>query len=53
MRHNERLGSGLYTNDHIADPTGPLRLITCNEALNGLLFIARSTSYTYLAMERF
>ncbi len=34
-------------------PTGPLRLITGIEALNGLLLIAWSASFTYLAMEKF
>ena len=34
-------------------PTGPLRLLAGIEALNGLLLIGWSASYTYLAMERF
>jgi hypothetical protein len=34
-------------------PTGPVRLLAGAEALNGLLLIGWSASYTYLAMERF
>jgi hypothetical protein len=34
-------------------PVGPLRLIAGVEALNGLLMIGWSASYTYIAMERF
>jgi len=34
-------------------PFGPIRLLGGFEALNGLLLIAWSASYTYLAMERF
>lgn len=34
-------------------PTGPLRFLAGVEALNGLLLIGWSASYTYLAMERF
>jgi voltage-gated potassium channel Kch len=34
-------------------PTGDLRLLAGIEALNGLLLIGWSASYTYLAMERF
>ena len=34
-------------------PTGPLRMLAGVEALNGLLLIGCSASYTYLAMERF
>ena len=34
-------------------PTGPLRLLAGSEALNGLLLIGWSASYTYIAMERF
>jgi hypothetical protein len=34
-------------------PTGDLRLIAGVEALNGLLLIGWSASYTYIAMERF
>ena len=34
-------------------PTGDLRLIAGVEALNGLLLLGWSASYTYLAMERF
>ncbi len=34
-------------------PTGPIRLVAGVEALNGLLLIAWSASYTYLAMERY
>ena len=34
-------------------PGGDLRLLACMEALNGLLLIGWSASYTYIAMERF
>lgn len=34
-------------------PVGPIRLLAGLEALNGLLLISWSASYTYLAMERF
>ncbi|MBA2547321.1 MAG: two pore domain potassium channel family protein [Burkholderiaceae bacterium] len=34
-------------------PTGPVRLVAGTEALNGLLLIAWSASYTYLSMEKF
>jgi len=34
-------------------PSGPLRLVTGVEALNGLLLIAWTASFTYLSMERF
>lgn len=34
-------------------PTGDLRLIAGVEALNGLLLIGWSASYTYIAMERY
>ncbi|MCA6218261.1 two pore domain potassium channel family protein [Ideonella sp. B7] len=34
-------------------PVGPLRLLAGTEALNGLVLIGWSASYTYLAMERF
>lgn len=34
-------------------PTGPVRLLAGLEALNGLLLIGWSASYSYLAMERF
>ena len=34
-------------------PAGPLRLIAAVEALNGLLLIAWSASFTYLSMERY
>lgn len=34
-------------------PTGPLRLITGIEGLNGLLLITWSASFTYLAMQKF
>jgi Ion channel len=34
-------------------PTGPARMIAGVEALNGLLLIGWSASFTYLAMERF
>jgi hypothetical protein len=34
-------------------PTGPVRLLAGTEALNGLLLIGWSASYTYIAMERF
>jgi len=34
-------------------PTGDLRLVAGVEALNGLLLIGWSASYTFIAMERF
>lgn len=34
-------------------PVGPIRLLAGLEALNGLLLIGWSASYTYIAMERF
>lgn len=34
-------------------PFGPVRLLSGVEALNGLLLIGWSASYTYIAMERF
>ncbi len=34
-------------------PVGPVRLLAGVEALNGLLLIGWSASYTYIAMERF
>lgn len=34
-------------------PGGPLRLLAGTEALNGLLLIGWSASYTYIAMERY
>jgi len=34
-------------------PVGPIRMLAGVEALNGLLLIAWSASFTYLAMERF
>lgn len=34
-------------------PVGPVRLLAGVEALNGLLLIGWSVSYTYVAMERF
>ncbi len=34
-------------------PTGPVRLLAGVEALNGLLLVGWSASYTYIAMERF
>ena len=44
-----------YTTIGLGDiyPLGPLRLITGIEALNGLLLIGWSASFTYLAMEKF
>jgi len=44
-----------YTTIGLGDiyPLGPLRLITGIEALNGLLLIGWSASFTYLAMQRF
>ena len=43
-----------YTTLGIGDivPVGPIRLIAGVEALNGLVLIAWSASFTYLAMER-
>lgn len=34
-------------------PTGPLRIVAGIESLNGVVLIGWSTSYTYLAMQRF
>jgi hypothetical protein len=34
-------------------PVGPVRLLAGAEALNGLLLIGWSASYTYIAMERY
>lgn len=34
-------------------PTGPIRIVVAVESLNGLVLIGWSTSYTYLAMQRF
>lgn len=34
-------------------PVGPVRLLVGTEALNGLLLIAWTASFTYLSMERF
>jgi hypothetical protein len=34
-------------------PLGPVRLLAGVEALNGLLMIAWSASFTYLSMENF
>ena len=34
-------------------PVGPVRLLVGTEALNGLLLIAGTASFTYLCMERF
>lgn len=34
-------------------PVGPIRLIAAVEALNGLLLIGWSASFTYISMERF
>ena len=34
-------------------PVGPIRIVTAVESLNGLVLIGWSTSYTYLAMQRF
>ena len=44
-----------YTSLGLGDvwPTGVLRLITGIEALNGLILIAWSASFTYLSMEKF
>jgi hypothetical protein len=44
-----------YTTIGLGDiyPLGPLRLITGIEALNGLLLIGWSASFTYLTMQKF
>ncbi|GGK50101.1 potassium channel family protein [Salinarimonas ramus] len=44
-----------YTTLGVGDlyPTGPMRLLSGIEALNGLVLIGWSASYTYLAMEEF
>jgi hypothetical protein len=63
--HVGRLGSSLanslyfsaetYTSLGFGDftPVGPLRLLTGGEALNGLLLIGWSASFTYISMEKF
>jgi hypothetical protein len=63
--HIGRLGSSLanslyfsaetYTSLGFGDftPVGPLRLLTGGEALNGLLLIGWSASFTYISMEKF
>ena len=44
-----------YTTIGLGDiyPLGPLRLITGIEALNGLLLIGWSASFTYIAMQKY
>jgi hypothetical protein len=44
-----------YTTLGVGDvyPVGPMRLVFAVESLNGLLMIAWSASFTYVAMERF
>lgn len=44
-----------YTSLGLGDmyPLGPVRLITGIEALNGLVLIAWTASFTYLSLERF
>jgi len=44
-----------YTSLGLGDiyPLGPLRLLTGTESLNGLLLIAWSASFAYLAMQKF
>lgn len=44
-----------YTTLGVGDmwPTGPMRLLTGIEALNGFVLIGWSASFTYLAMEEF
>jgi len=44
-----------YTTLGVGDvfPTGPLRIVAAIEALNGLVLIGWSASFTYLAMQRF
>ena len=44
-----------YTSLGLGDltPSGPIRLLAGVEALNGLLLIGWSASFTYLSMERF
>ena len=44
-----------YTSLGLGDlvPSGPVRLLAGVEALNGLLLIGWSASFTYIAMERF
>lgn len=44
-----------YTSLGLGDlaPTGPVRMLAGVEALNGLLLIGWSASFTYLSMERF
>lgn len=47
--------SETYTSLGLGDiaPTGPVRIFAGVEALNGLLLIAWSASFTYLSMEKF
>ena len=49
------LSAETYTSLGYGDivPTGEVRLLAGIEALNGLLLIGWSASYTYIAMERF
>jgi len=49
------LSAETYTSLGFGDltPTGPVRLMAGVEALNGLLLIGWSASFTYIAMERF
>lgn len=44
-----------YTTLRVGDvyPTGPLRIVSSMESLNGFVLIGWSASFTYLAMERF
>jgi hypothetical protein len=44
-----------YTTLGVGDlfPTGPIRLVSGIESLNGLVLIGWSASFTYLAMEKF
>nr|MCU0970060.1 potassium channel family protein [Rubrivivax sp.] len=49
------LSAETYTSLGFGDvaPIGPVRLLAGVEALNGLLLIAWTASFTYLSMERF
>ena len=49
------LSAESYTSLGLGDitPLGPVRLVAAVEALNGLLLIGWSASFTYISMERF
>lgn len=55
LMHCLYFSSETYTSLGFGDltPVGPIRMLAGVEALNGLLLIGWSASYTYIAMERF